>query len=291
VIGRISYDGFGKIVSDTTGASADRYKYTGREWDSVVSLQYNRARYYDPAIGKWTSTDPLAFNAGDGNLYRYCGNGPTIGLDPLGAKVVLIFRPAGSLGFGIWFNHIQIVVIDEENHQGVVFEGGGPGSGGAFGIGVGKPNTTGVQEGVTIDPELGDQVVVSDGDFETELEQLMGAYDGMQQIPVYLAYPGPNSNTFAHQLLENAGFAVPDFSQNAPGWDYHGENGYGGPHFDTNGKPKPPILPETPPYSGFPPTGTSSGTSIVPDKPKPSPYGIPDDAKDDFIKGINGIKK
>src|SRR5262245_9559762 len=84
VLGRISYDGFGKIVSDTTGGSGDRHKYTGREWDSALALQYNRARYYDPTIGKWTSTDPIGFSAGDTNLYRYVANGPTNATDATG---------------------------------------------------------------------------------------------------------------------------------------------------------------------------------------------------------------
>src|SRR5208283_5277438 len=38
----------------------------------------------DPSIGRWTSEDPLGFAAGDTNLYRYVGNGPTDGTDPTG---------------------------------------------------------------------------------------------------------------------------------------------------------------------------------------------------------------
>jgi RHS repeat-associated protein len=83
-IGKISYDGFGKIVSDTTGASGDRYKYTGREWDADAKLQYNRARYYDPALGKWTSVDPIGFESDDTDLYRYVSNNPTTLTDPSG---------------------------------------------------------------------------------------------------------------------------------------------------------------------------------------------------------------
>jgi RHS repeat-associated protein len=95
VIGRMSYDGFGKIVSDTTGASGDRYKYTGREWDNAVALQYNRARFYDPSIGKWTSTDPIGFEAGDANLYRYVGNSPILATDPTGLAG-LVISPCGE---------------------------------------------------------------------------------------------------------------------------------------------------------------------------------------------------
>jgi uncharacterized protein RhaS with RHS repeats len=41
---------------------------------------------YDPTIGRWTSQDPIGFEAGDANLYRYVGNGPTNAVDPTGLK-------------------------------------------------------------------------------------------------------------------------------------------------------------------------------------------------------------
>jgi YD repeat-containing protein len=47
----ITYDAYGKVTSETSPANGDRYKYTGRELDSVTALQYNPARYYDPATG------------------------------------------------------------------------------------------------------------------------------------------------------------------------------------------------------------------------------------------------
>jgi hypothetical protein len=42
---------------------------------------------YDPTIGRFISQDPIGFNAGDPNLYRYVGNGPTNATDPDGLKV------------------------------------------------------------------------------------------------------------------------------------------------------------------------------------------------------------
>ncbi|MGL6077106.1 MAG: RHS repeat-associated core domain-containing protein [Fimbriiglobus sp.] len=75
------YDGFGVLVS---GTQTDRYGYVGREWDAGLKLQYNRARMYDPAIGRWLSEDPMSFAAGDPNLSRYVGNNATSGTDPSG---------------------------------------------------------------------------------------------------------------------------------------------------------------------------------------------------------------
>jgi RHS repeat-associated protein len=93
IVDHRDYDGFGNIVQDTASTVGDRYGFTGREFDSVTGLQYNRERYYNPATGKWTSEDPLSFGAGDGNLYRYVGNNPTNATDPSG----LVERPSGSI--------------------------------------------------------------------------------------------------------------------------------------------------------------------------------------------------
>jgi hypothetical protein len=39
---------------------------------------------YDPTIGRFISEDPIAFEGGDANLYRYTGNSPTNATDPTG---------------------------------------------------------------------------------------------------------------------------------------------------------------------------------------------------------------
>ena len=99
---QITYDGFGNVISETNPSFGDRYKFTAREFDSVTGLQYNRARYYDPAIGRWTSQDPLGFDGGDRNLYRYVFNNPTNRTDPAGLAApsissALIARVRASL--------------------------------------------------------------------------------------------------------------------------------------------------------------------------------------------------
>src|SRR5262249_13192242 len=53
----LDYDGYGK-VSESNPSVGDRYKYTGREYESNTGLQYNRDRYYDPATGRWLEPDP-----------------------------------------------------------------------------------------------------------------------------------------------------------------------------------------------------------------------------------------
>ncbi|MCI0739827.1 MAG: RHS repeat-associated core domain-containing protein, partial [Gemmataceae bacterium] len=85
----LKYDAFGNITAETDSNFRGRYAWTGREIEVETALQYNRARYYDPKIGRWTSQDPLGFDAGDSNLYRYVKNRPLLDRDPSGLDVMV----------------------------------------------------------------------------------------------------------------------------------------------------------------------------------------------------------
>ena len=83
---RTSYDTFGRVWTSTTPSTESRFAFTGRDLDPESDLYHYRARYYDPATGQFISPDPIGFEAGDGNLYRYVGNGPIDGADPSGLE-------------------------------------------------------------------------------------------------------------------------------------------------------------------------------------------------------------
>lgn len=78
-----TYSAFGVVDSVGNGIS-NPYRFAGREWDSEAGLYYNRARYYNPKIGRFISKDPIGFASGDTNLYRYVGNNPVNHTDPQG---------------------------------------------------------------------------------------------------------------------------------------------------------------------------------------------------------------
>ena len=82
------YDSFGNVTSETAAAVDHLFGYTGRAFDDETGLQNNLHRWYDPVVGRWASEDPIGFAAGDANLYRYVGNGPTNGVDPTGLDYV-----------------------------------------------------------------------------------------------------------------------------------------------------------------------------------------------------------
>ncbi|MBL8890217.1 MAG: RHS repeat-associated core domain-containing protein [Planctomycetaceae bacterium] len=75
------YDPRGTVRS--TSIYANRYTYTGREYDADLALYHFRARWYDPSAGGFISRDPLGYVDGM-SLYRgYFG---VDGIDPSGKK-------------------------------------------------------------------------------------------------------------------------------------------------------------------------------------------------------------
>jgi RHS repeat-associated protein len=89
------YDSFGKQTS-SSGSLTNPFQYTAREFDSETGLYYNRARYYDPLVGRFLSEDPS--NVGGGQ-YLYVGNSPTNLVDPSGlnADDVLLNKVTNAL--------------------------------------------------------------------------------------------------------------------------------------------------------------------------------------------------
>lgn len=96
----LSYDSFGNITNQTHPEVNFRFGYTGREWDAETGQYFYRARYYDSAVGRFLSEDPIGFEARDTNLYRYVGNSPTNYTDPSG-EVAWIPLLAGAVALPI----------------------------------------------------------------------------------------------------------------------------------------------------------------------------------------------
>ncbi|MGN7457400.1 polymorphic toxin-type HINT domain-containing protein [Paenibacillus pasadenensis] len=86
LINRYSYDMWGNPLS-VSEQVANPFRYSGEFWDSTTELQYLRARWYDPSMGRFMSEDtfegqfnnPLTLN-----LYTYVYNNPLIYTDPTG---------------------------------------------------------------------------------------------------------------------------------------------------------------------------------------------------------------
>lgn len=79
----IAYDAWGNAVSDTAPGLTP-IGFAGGLADPDTGLVHFGARDYDPATGRWTASDPLRYDAGDPNLYRYVMNDPVNLADPTG---------------------------------------------------------------------------------------------------------------------------------------------------------------------------------------------------------------
>jgi len=76
------YTPFGVAISASEQV-AQPFRFGARELDSETGLYYNRARYYDPALGRFISEDPIGLEGGV-NQYAYAGNDPVNFRDPTG---------------------------------------------------------------------------------------------------------------------------------------------------------------------------------------------------------------
>ncbi|MCB9266042.1 MAG: RHS repeat-associated core domain-containing protein [Lewinellaceae bacterium] len=75
-----------------TVAPENKYLYNGKELNSDygIKLMDYGARWYDPAIGRWNVTDPLAEDYYPFSPYGYTLNNPVLLIDPDGMRVSIV---------------------------------------------------------------------------------------------------------------------------------------------------------------------------------------------------------
>jgi RHS repeat-associated protein len=140
--------------------------FQGLEFTDATRLTHARHRDYSVNLGRFIQRDPIGFAAGDNNMYRFVGNGPTGSTDPSG------------LAPGFWSNYFHYIThpwaMDDDLEYGfyggagaAVVAGGaavagvaaGVGTVGSVGAGVGQatvaagtiaahPNTSAVISGI-----------------------------------------------------------------------------------------------------------------------------------------------
>jgi RHS repeat-associated protein len=90
LVERSTLQAYGAVESDYRperwGAFREDYRFTGKEEDVEVGLQYFGKRFYAPLLGRWGSPDPLTIHAlgGDLNVYAYVSGRALKAIDPLG---------------------------------------------------------------------------------------------------------------------------------------------------------------------------------------------------------------
>jgi RHS repeat-associated protein len=84
------YDAFGMPIT-TSGSTPNDFLYSGEQYDSALGLYYLRARYYNPATGRFWSRDPVEGKLCCGlswNPYIYVEQDPVNATDPTGKDLV-----------------------------------------------------------------------------------------------------------------------------------------------------------------------------------------------------------
>jgi len=82
------YDAFGNSFT-VSGTTPNNYLYRGEQFDSDLGLYYLRARYYNPASGRFYSRDPKdgrRTNPQSLHKYLYANGDPVNGIDPMGRE-------------------------------------------------------------------------------------------------------------------------------------------------------------------------------------------------------------
>jgi RHS repeat-associated protein len=83
------YDPWGKKLNGV----AEKIGYTGHAHDAESGYAYMQARFYDPSVGRFLSTDPVHFqddNPFTFNRYAYANNNPYKYTDPTGREIKIV---------------------------------------------------------------------------------------------------------------------------------------------------------------------------------------------------------
>ena len=109
IVEEFTYDAYGKITSyHQSEVTLNPYCYTGREFDDV-DLYYYRFRYYDPTTKRFLSLDPIGFESGDYNHYRYVFSSPVNYTDASGLFAFLIPIVAWIAQYGTVVTAVGVV--------------------------------------------------------------------------------------------------------------------------------------------------------------------------------------
>ena len=91
VVQHIEYVPFGEVfIEERNNIWNTPYLFNAKEFDEETGLYYYGARYYDPRVSLWISTDPMEDKFPSVSSYTYVINNPLNILDPNGADIVYV---------------------------------------------------------------------------------------------------------------------------------------------------------------------------------------------------------
>jgi RHS repeat-associated protein len=209
-LGGYEFDPWGRRTL-AEGVDVTTVGFTGHRWQALSTLWQAWYRTYHPDLGRWVSEDPLGIAADGPNLYAYSLNNATTFKDPDGRKTLLCCRLLGG-GLGS---------VSGQRHCFVVITGNPDvGEGAATGFSLAPEQRRGkARRNYRPDMDAyfkGAQcydVPSCDPCREQRIDE-----DHSDPGPSANYRPlGPNSNTYARNLLKRNGCVPPPVSR-APGY-------------------------------------------------------------------------
>ena len=91
-----TYDEFGVVLSDSN-PGFQPFGFAGGLYDPDTGLVRFGARDYDAEVGRWTTKDPIGFNAGTSNLYAYVDSDPLNNVDADGTCREVLAGPSETV--------------------------------------------------------------------------------------------------------------------------------------------------------------------------------------------------
>jgi RHS repeat-associated protein len=99
IVADLDHDSYGNPQA-TVESVVQPYRFTGREYDRDTGLYQYRAREYDPVTGRFLQEDPIWFDSGDMNVYRYTWNNPVMWRDPSGMSPAIEYGCLAQFALG-----------------------------------------------------------------------------------------------------------------------------------------------------------------------------------------------
>jgi RHS repeat-associated protein len=219
------YDPYGNTLAQYGSlADANIYRFSSKEWNANSGLYYYFYRFYDPNMQRWLNRDPLGEEGGI-NLCGFVENNPISHVDSAGLCNISIRCGPYAISGVTLGNHCGVVAPN-----GVEYGIGGAGTSGGI-IGPEKtppvyPNPTKPlpSPGKKGPNQTGYPVSCPNSSCDA-VQACIANYNATVTPPPYNAL-GPNSDTYAHNMLSACGCSVDPIPQ-PPYYVCGGEGGVG----------------------------------------------------------------
>ena len=116
VVQHIEYVPFGEVfIEERNNIWNTPYLFNAKEFDEETGLYYYGARYYDPRLSLWISTDALKEKTPNISPYVYTENSPITYIDPDGNFKWKALAEASRSWYNLWHNNKASEVIENRD--------------------------------------------------------------------------------------------------------------------------------------------------------------------------------